>query len=324
LDVKVDNVTPVGAVTSLKTARWATPAPAAAAPAIAGDRFNRTDKSIQVMTFNTAGDGARHTNEALIPQSAAFQKVVTGAPDAAIVACQETTKPLSKTLRQLAKNGNFQVVYPGKAWLPSLLLSSPFVQGNMVLIPKRYQIEGVQNVTYAGRAGTFWQALKGVVLEHHPVNDLLVALQRRGYESIRLKDTVTGKRFTVIATHIAGDDAIRRKEEPQLLKAIKQAENAGPVVIMGDFNTASLDTAAADDKNVVDFWAGLAPAKLTAIGPKGRAGATAGSQDIDHILVKGFTERSSDVLSGNKMTIPGRPDADQVSDHFAKVASLDF
>jgi endonuclease/exonuclease/phosphatase family metal-dependent hydrolase len=280
-------------------------------------------KSIQVMTFNTAGDGARHTPEALIPQSAAFQKVVTGAPDAAIVACQETTKPLSKKLRELSRNGHFQVVYPGKAWLPSWLLSSPFVQGNMVLVPKRYKIEGVQNVSYAGRAGTFWTALTGVVRHHRPLNDLLVSLQRRGYESIRLKDSVTGKSFTVVATHIAGDDAIRRKEEPQLLAAIKRAESQGPVVVMGDFNTASLDTANPMDKNVNDFWHALEPANLTAIGPKGRAGATAGTQDIDHILVNGFTERSSDVLSGNKMTIPGRPDADQVSDHFAKVASLD-
>lgn len=276
--------------------------------------------AIRVMTFNTAGDGCRHTPENEIPLSQPFQKVVKGAPDAPIIACQETTSALAKSVQALAKNGNFQVVWPGgHTWLPSWLAST-LGQGNLVLVPKRYKVLSVQAHTYSGRLGLFWNAFKGVLFHHKPLNDLLLALQKRGYESIALQDKQTGKKFTMIATHVAFDDKVRRMEEPQLISAIKAAEAKGPVTVMGDFNTASEATNFSKNPNVTHFWQQMATTGVEDVGAKDNTDEA--GHEIDHVLQKGFHVAGDEVLDGNKLTIPGRKDASQVSDHYAHEVTL--
>ena len=47
-------------------------------------------------------------------------------------------------------------------------------------------------------------------------------------------------------------------------------------------------------------------------------------EDIDSVLATGFQSVSSEMLSGDKMTLPGHPDAKQVSDHYAEADTLKF
>ncbi|HEY9722750.1 MAG TPA: hypothetical protein V6D47_12115 [Oscillatoriaceae cyanobacterium] len=293
--------------------------PASSSAPQAGDSYNSAN-AIQVMTFNTAGDGCRNTPENEIALSQPFQKVVKGAADAPIIACQETTPTLAKSVQGLAKNGNFQVVWPGgHTWLPGFLAST-LGQGNLVLVPKRYKVLGVQAHTYKGRLGLFWNALKGVVFHHQPVNNLLLACQKRGYESIALQDKNTGKKFTVIATHVAFDPKVRALEAPQLTAAIKDAEAKGPVTVMGDFNTASEATNFSHNQNVADFWKQIDTTGVQDVGAKDNTDES--GHDIDHVLQKGFNVVGDEVLDGNKLTIPGRTDAKQVSDHYAHEVTL--
>ena len=276
---------------------------------------------VDVVTFNTAGDGCRNTPEDKLYLAQPFQRVVNGAADAPIIACQETTDPLAKSLQQLAKNGNFQVVWPGgHTWLPGFL-GSTMGQGNLVLVPKRYQVLGVQAHTFKGRLSLFGSALKGVLFHHQPVNSLLLALQKRGYESIALRDKTTGKRFTVVATHVAFDPKVRAMEAPQLAAAIKAANQQGPTVVMGDFNTPSEATNRSHNAQISDFWKQIYGAGVQEVGATDN---TADGTDIDHVLQNGFTVQGDEVLNGNKLTLPGRPNADQVSDHYAHEAQLQF
>jgi endonuclease/exonuclease/phosphatase family metal-dependent hydrolase len=285
-----------------------------------GDAFTHSNATINVMTFNTAGDACRNTPEDKIPLSQPFQQVIKGEAGAPIIANQETTPLLAKALlNEAKKNSNLQVVWPGgHTWLPAWATST-MGQSNLVVIPKRYKIQSVQSHVFKGRLGNFFRALGGVLFHHKKPNDLVLALQRRGYETISLKDTTTGKNFTVIATHIAWDPAMRAQQSGQLVAAIDAAKAKGPVTVLGDFNTASDATNFNHDKSVTNFWKTLAPTGIQDVAPTDK---TQGNQDIDHVLQEGFNVKGDEVFNGNKLTIPGRPDAGQVSDHYAHETGL--
>lgn len=291
-----------------------------AGPSPALDRFVPSTPPIDVMSFNTAGDGCRHTPEAQIPDSQPFQAVIQGQANAPIIACQETTSPLAEKLGQLSKNGNFQVICQGPTWLPSFFRASAFAQGNLVVVPKRYKVESVQWHDFSGRVGLTLGAIGDFLFHHGSLNDIVGAVQRRGYVSLRLEDRTTGKQFTLIATHLNGNDTVRRTEEPQLIRGIEAAQKNGPVTVLGDFNTPSEATNFDNDPAVTAFWQKMDAAGVTDQFPQDQ---TSGGQDIDHVLTAGgFTAVGHEVYSGNKLTIPGRPDASQVSDHYAHEVSL--
>ena len=290
------------------------------------DAFEPASRPVNVVTFNVAGGASGFKLEDKLVQAPLFQKLINGDPDAPIVACQETTPALAKALIAASKNGNFQVIYPGQAWMPKGVPTSTLMQGNMLLVPKRYQVEHSEAHTFAGRAHQFLSALDGFLFHHEKANDMLLALQNRGYIETQLEDTQTGKQFSVVATHVAYDDAVRRNETPQLVAAIRDAEAKGPTVVMGDFNTPTLEAKPHQGQGAVDFWNALGPLKLSDMGPTGkdRVSFWKSGQDIDSVLATGFQSVAHEMLSGDKMTLPGRPDAKQVSDHYAEADSLEL
>lgn len=294
-------------------------------PALATDGYQPRAGDVQVVTFNVAGGASAFKREGKLVDTPLFQKLIKGDADAPIVACQETTPNLAKALEEASKNGNFQVVWPGHSWLPRWFPTSTLMQGNMLLVPKRYKVQGVEAKTFAGRAHKLVDAVKGL-FHHGKANDLLLALQNRGYVSARLKDTQTGKDFSVVATHIAYKDDVRRTETPQLVDVVKRAEAKGPTLLMGDFNVPTPGPGANMNQDVVDFWQALAPLGLKDMGPTGKAGGSfwGNGQNIDAVLAKGFEGQAGEMLSGNKMTLPGHPDAKEVSDHYAEADTIRF
>lgn len=299
------------------------PKPSSAKPV---DAFSAAPGDVNVVTFNVAGGASKFKLEDKLTDTPLFQKLINGDPDAPIVACQETTPALAKKLIEASKNGNFQVLYPGQANLPKWIPTSTLMQGNMLLVPKRYQVEKSEAHTFAGRGAKFLNALDGFLFHHEKANDMLLALQNRGYVEASLKDTQTGKQFNVLATHVAYADDIRRDETPQLVDAIQKAEATGPTVVMGDFNTPTLEAKPTTNPGVVDFWKAMDPLDLEDMGPSGkdRGSFWGNGQDIDSVLAKGFETVSSQMLSGDKMTLPGRPDAKQISDHYAEADTIRF
>ena len=299
-------------------------APKGDAPAIARDMFSANPQAVNVVCFNAAGGASGFKLEGELAKTPLLQKLIKGSPDAPIVAVQETTPGLAKKLLEEAKKGNFEVIWPGKAWLQKWIPTSTLMQGNMLLVPKRYQIEKQEAKTFAGRAGQFFKALKGFVFGDGKANDLLLALQNRGYVSASLKDSQTGKRFNVLATHIAYQDEVRRLSTPQLAEAIARAK--GPTVLMGDMNVPTPEPGVKLSQGAKDFWKALEPAGMKDMGPSGQAGASywKNGANIDVVMARGFKSESSRMLTGDQMTLPGRPDARQVSDHYAEADSLVF
>lgn len=307
--------------TQAASAKPSKPAVAAAKPA---DSFKSNATDVNVVTFNVAGGASGFKLEDKLTATPLFQKLITGAPDAPIVACQETTPALAKALIEASKKGNFQVIYPGDPSLPKWVPTSTLMQGNMLLVPKRYEVQKAETQTFAGRAGKFFSALKGFLFHHEKANDMLLALQNRGYISAALKDTKTGKTLNVVATHVAYADDIRRDETPQLVAAIKKAQANGPTVVMGDFNLPTLEAKPKQGKGATDFWHALEPLHLEDMGPTGkdRGSFWKNGQDIDSVLATGFQSVSHEMLSGDKMTVPEHTDAKQVSDHYAEADVL--
>lgn len=290
-------------------------------PAIAGDSFTSSDQNVNVVSFNVAGGNSHFKREAALVDTPLFQKLIKGDADAPVVACQETTPALAKKLIEESKNGNFQVIYPGQSWMPKWVPVSTLMQGNMLLVPKRYQVQKSEAHTFSGRAGKFFEALKGFIFHHAPAKDMLMALQDRGYVKATLKDTKTGKTFNVVGTHIAYDDKIRRMEAPQLRDVMKQAESEAPTVLMGDFNTPTLAHNPHPNQGVTDFWKEVGQVPMQDLGPDGKESVSfwGNGSDIDSVLgTKGVEKVSGEMLTGDKMTLPGHPDAKYVSDHYAE------
>jgi endonuclease/exonuclease/phosphatase family metal-dependent hydrolase len=305
----------------------AAPAPAAApTPAMAGDSFKSDANNVDVVTFNVAGGASKFKREEKLIDTQLFQKLIKGDADAPIVACQEMTPALAKKLIEASKNGNFDVIYPGHPNTPKWVPISTLMQGNMILVPKRYQVQKTEAKTFSGRAGQFFDAVKGVLFHHKKPNTLLLAVQNRGYVEGQLKDTKTGKSFSVIATHVAYDDAVRRNETPQLAEVIKKAQAKGPTLVMGDFNVPTPEKMTKPNQGATDFWKGLESADLKDMGPEGKDAGTfwGNNQDIDSVLATGFKPVASEILKGDKMTIPGHPDAKEVSDHYAEADTIAF
>jgi endonuclease/exonuclease/phosphatase family metal-dependent hydrolase len=297
-----------------------------AAPALAADSFKQDSANVEVVTFNAAGGASAFKREAALVDTQLFQKLIKGDADAPVVAVQETTPALAKKLIEQSKNGNFQVIWPGHTFVPNWVPTSTIMQGNMLLVPKRYEVQKSESHTFSGRAGQLFDAIKGVLFHKKKINTLLLAVQNRGWVEATLKDTKTGKSFTVMGTHIAYDDAVRRVETPQLADAIKKAQAKGPTVVMGDFNVPTEAKMTKPNQGATDFWKALEPFGLKDMGPEGPNAGTfwKNGQDIDSVLTSGFKPVKSEILSGDKMTIPGQSDAKGVSDHYAEADTIAF
>jgi endonuclease/exonuclease/phosphatase family metal-dependent hydrolase len=293
-----------------------------AVPGMGHDFFSSDANAVNVVTFNTAGDNCLKTPEEKVPDAPVFQKLIKGSPDAPIIALQETTPLLAKTLKAEAKNGQFKVIWPGHTWLPAWFPSGSSTS-SMVLVPKRYEVQGVKVHSFKSVHHSLFNTIENFLLRR-PGGKIDSA--NRGYLMVSLKDSKTGKKLNIVATHISWDSTLRPSETSQLLAAVKASEAQAPTVVMGDFNTPTLDTNFNHNRGVIDFWKGLEPAQLQDMGPTGKAGVSdwGSGQNIDSVLAKGFTSESHQMLTGNKMTIPGRPDAKKVSDHYAEADSLKF
>lgn len=87
------------------------------------------------------------------------------------------------------------------------------------------------------------------------------------------------------------------------------------------FNTASEATNFKPGAATTHFWQVMKQAGVEDVHPEDN---TSGGQDIDHVLQSGFNVVGDEAYNGNKLTIPGRANADQVADHYAHGVSLEI
>lgn len=283
-----------------------------APPALAADSYRPSD--VRVVTFNTAiGNPAIKTAQADFLQLPFYRAVLEGQPGAPILALQEVGNAQRAAVEKLAASGNFYVL--GER------VGLTGRQNNMILIPKRFAVVQAKNHYYRmshlrGVAKTLWSWAKGGFKGGLNLSQLT---EPRGYQELRLRDTLTGKAFTVFNSHTSYYDALKVEHNQQLFSAARSAAERGPVIVAGDLNTRTADT---DPE--VDSWHDKSRANYDGFRDMGPQGAPPDKTNIDWVLAKGFSAVSSRWYTGKDVSLPGSPDARTVSDHYAEEDVLRF
>lgn len=304
---KVAASTPVNAAAPVKAASSA--ASAAKAPSIAGDSFQSSD--IHVVTYNTAiGNSKVTTNQADFVKLPFYQKVVNGDPNAPVMCLQEVGNAQIKAVKELAKNGNFTVVTQHVGLYGR--------QNNMMLIPKRFKVQDYESNHFGwghvkAALGDVWNWAKSFGKHKLDFKILGQLTEPRGYQKVKVVDTVTNKPLTLFNAHISYYGPLQKAHAEELFKAAKEAEKDGPVILGGDLNTLTAD----NDKNPDSAHAAVRGmmGDLQDMGPSGRP---ADKPNIDWVLAKGFESAASKWYTGDSISLPGSPDASKVSDHYAE------
>ncbi len=305
--------TPPNAAVNRILGRALEKAAAGALPGMAGDKATLSNPApVRVITFNTAaGNSKIKTPQASFPDLPFYQEIIDGDPGAAILCGQEIgTKQLNR-LKALSNNGNFQVVatyaHPGQA--------------NMILVPKRFEILGHEHKTYgASHFKGLWNALEGWVTgKGTPQWSQL--FEPRKYTELRLRDRDSGREFTVFNTHTSYYGPLKVEHNTQLFGAARAARSRGPVIVAGDLNTRAADIDRGDpyesDARVRAQFGDFAD-----MGPPSKN--VFPRPNIDWILADGFSATTGRIYTGDSLQLPGSPNAELVSDHYAEDDTLRF
>jgi endonuclease/exonuclease/phosphatase family metal-dependent hydrolase len=297
------------------TSRAAAPRAGAAAPGTAQDTYQPAD--VKVITFNTAvGNPRIKTRQADFLQLPFYQKALQGAPDAPILCLQEVGNAQRDAVLAQAKGGRFTAI--------PMRVGARGRQHNMLVIPKRYEVLSHDNDFFKGShlKGVLqlgWRVLKRGFRDRPSLDHLSQLWEPRGYQHVKLRDTVTGKTFTVFNTHTSFLDEVKVNHVRDLMDAARAARKQGPVIVAGDLNTRTADT----DKHPAGFDAKAREA-LAGFQDMGPAGAPPKHTNIDWVLADGFEGVSSKWYTGESISLPGSPDALTVSDHYAEEDVLRF
>lgn len=268
---------------------------------------------LKVMTFNTAvGNPKITTNQADFVKLPFYQAVIQGKPDAPILCLQEVGNAQKAAVEKLAKNGNFTVRY----------MRTQTDQGNMILIPKRFQLEGYDADRFGftqlqAAAKTVWNWIRGK--EDGSLSKFTQLIELRGFQEMKLKDTVTGKAFTLFNTHLSFYGPVQLPQAKMLFDAAHEAAKRGPVIVAGDLNARTADTD--PHTNGKDAQVRAYFKDFIDMGPSGNP---PGKTNIDYVLAKGFVAESSKWYTGDSISLPGSPNAHTVSDHYAEENTLRF
>lgn len=295
----------------------AAPAAANKPQAAAQDAYTPSAGEVKVVTYNTAiGNPKIKTQQADFLKLPFYQKALSGAADAPILALQEVGDKQRDAVQALAKSGNFTAISMG--------VGIGGKQNNMVVIPKRYEVVKQENKKFnffeqlKDGAGMGLKSLWGWAKGGFKGNPAFTqVVEPRGYQKLELKDTVTGKTFTLLNAHTSFMEPMRSGHMEELFKVAREAEKKGPVIVAGDLNTRTAD----NDPSGNDAGARKHFDGYTDQGPKGQP---ANKPNIDYVLTKGFEGVSSKWYTGDSISLPGSPDAGTVSDHYAEEDVVKF
>ena len=255
---------------------------------------------IRVVTFNTAAGNPRITTpQRELPRAAVLPRGAGGRAGAPVLALQEVGDAQAKALRAARTTARIiQMRRPGL--------------GNALIVPERYEV-------LAARRGYYVLShLRGVVdglrwwrTERHRPNWRQFGELRMWIEA-RLRDSLSRRVFTVLTTHLSIEPSLKRRQARAIVERALAARRHGPVVLAGDLNVPAIGARGRD----VEIAATLA--RLQDMGSGGRP------PDIDYVLADGFAPVSTRRWTGDSLALPGSPNAETVSDHYAKDALLCF
>lgn len=248
---------------------------------------------VRVVTFNAAAGNPRiRTRQADFLRLPFYREALAGGDGAPLLALQEVGDEQAAALRQTAAAAGGRVLQKRR---PKL--------GNALVIPDRYEI--------LARASGYYVApqLRGIL-------DGLRRRQRdwrqfgelRMWVGARLRDRVAGRELTFLTTHISANGSLKVPQTRAIVERALAAAARGPVILAGDFNVP------ARNPRGRDVEAAALLARLRDVGtaePPGR-------ENIDYVLTAGFEPVSSRLWTGDSLALPGSPNAETVSDHYAE------
>jgi endonuclease/exonuclease/phosphatase family metal-dependent hydrolase len=275
---------------------------------------------VRMITYNTAiGNSKIKTDQRDFLKLPFYQDVLHGRPNAPILTLQEVGQKQLEALQAEEKRGNFSLMYIAKPY------GGQGPQYNVVVVPKRYEIvEGdshyFRDSHLGGAVKHLWSwASSGFKTKLNPTQ----LVEPRMFNQLRLKDTQSGRQFTVINTHLSLLPEIRKAQARELAERLDAAKKYGPVVLTGDLNTYAPGTgpkkganADADREVHKILWS-----RLTDMGADQKK---LDKPNIDFILANGFKSKSTKIYDGDSISLPGSPTAKEVSDHYAEEDVLEF
>lgn len=257
---------------------------------------------IEIITFNTgSGNPKIKTPQHEFVKLSFYQKVIKGDPDAPIIGLQEAGPEQVKALYEATKHtDNVSFEY----------IRSNFSKGgNLLIVPKRFDVLESKSTPYSWVNQT-----KGIVASLGDADFDASQMWPRMYSEMKLRDSLSGKIFTVFNTHLSYVNDIQDEQAEELFSKISKAKKEGPVVLLGDLN----------DNNYLPADVGRLTSKIRGVGlsDMGPKEPPRRKTNIDYVLASGATSIKKEYLYD--LSLPGSPTAEQVSDHYAEANWIQF
>jgi endonuclease/exonuclease/phosphatase family metal-dependent hydrolase len=249
---------------------------------------------VRVVTFNAAAGNPRiTTRQADFLRLPFYREALESNPGAPLLALQEVGDEQAAALRRTAAARNGRVLQMRR---PKL--------GNALVIPDRYLV-------LSHRRGYY------VVPQVRGILDGLVRRrpnwrqfgELRMWIEARLRDRHAGRDLTLLTTHISADGSLKVPQTKAIVNRARAAAARGPVILAGDFNVPAGNPRGRDVE---------AAALLARLRDVGTAAPPRGRENIDYVLTAGFEPVSSRLWTGDSISLPGSPNAETVSDHYAE------
>ena len=251
---------------------------------------------VRVVTFNTAAGNPRITT----PQAAFldlpfYREALSDASGAPILALQEVGPAQAKALRARAASARARIIQLRRPGL-----------GDALVIPARYEVldsargyYGLSHLVGVADGLVRWARSRRTP-NWRQFGEL------RMWMRARLRDSASGREFTVFNTHLSVEPSLKVAQARALVRRVDAAAAHGPVVLAGDLNVPAAHPRGRDAE---------VAAMLAHLRDMGSA-KPAGRPNIDYVLASGFEPVSSRIWTGDSLQLPGSPDADRVSDHY--------
>jgi endonuclease/exonuclease/phosphatase family metal-dependent hydrolase len=249
------------------------------------------------VTFNAAAGNPRITTRQRDFVALPFyREALEGAPGAPLLALQEVGPEQARALRREAARSTSCV----------LQLRRPGL-GIALVVPERYEVLSQRRRYYlSGQlvgAGTGLRAWGRTRV----TPDWRQFLELRMWIGTRLRDRASHRELTMITTHLSAQPALKLAQARAIGARAREGVRSGPVILAGDLNARAASTRDAG------VWSALAPLR-----DMGAGAPATGRPDIDFVLAAGFAPVSSRRWTGDSLALPGSPNAETVSDHYAE------
>jgi endonuclease/exonuclease/phosphatase family metal-dependent hydrolase len=267
-------------------------------------------RPFRVITYNTAvGNRRIKTPQTAFLALPFYRDVIEGSNHAPILALQEVGPKQARALKEAARGGAFRMIHiqrPG--------------QGNAIVVPRRFEVLSRTSRFYGRPAlRAIGRSLARWVGERRSPNWGQL-LEPRMWSRVRLRDRESGRELTFFNTHLALDPILRLEQARSLHRRVRRAQQTGPVIVAGDFNTRTAETATPEQ----DRWDAPIRALFEDLTDMGLSSPDRRKSSIDYILASGFEALSSRVWTGDSLQLPGFPRAELISDHYPEEDLLRF